>query len=130
MNDETKPVGTRPFSFPMESGRKVRTAVIGLGHWGPNLVRAIERHSRAEVVVAADQSAERRALIAQKIPNLPLESSLTDCLEKHDFDAVFVAVPTELHYQIGMRVLQAGKHLFMAKRLLNCVRKLIVEIFS
>ena len=117
MNDETKPVGTRPFSFPMESGRKVRTAVIGLGHWGPNLVRAIERHSRAEVVVAADQSAERRALIAQKIPNLPLESSLTDCLEKHDFDAVFVAVPTELHYQIGMRVLQAGKHLFMEKPL-------------
>lgn len=103
--------------FISDPSRKVRTCVIGLGHWGPNLVRAIERHQRAEVVVAADQSAERRALVSEKIPNLPLEATLTDCLEKHDFDAVFVAVPTGMHYQVGMRVLQAGKHLFMEKPL-------------
>ena len=103
--------------FSVDPNRKVRTCVLGLGHWGPNLVRAIERHPRAQVVVAADPSADRRALVAEKIPHVPLEATLTDCLEKHDFDAVFVAVPTEMHYQIGMRVLQSGKHLFMEKPL-------------
>lgn len=103
--------------FEADGSRKARTCVVGLGHWGPNLVRAIERHQRAEVVVAVDPSSERRALISQKIPNLPLEATFADCLERHQFDAVFVAVPTELHYQIGMQVLQAGKHLFMEKPL-------------
>lgn len=117
MNDESNLDSTGSSYRRADSSRKVRTCVVGLGHWGPNLVRAIERHCHAEVVVAADQSLERRTLVAQKIPNLALESSLTDCLEKHDFDAVFVAVPTELHFQIGMRVLQAGKHLFMEKPL-------------
>jgi predicted dehydrogenase len=117
MSDKATEGTINASSFGKNPGRKVRTCVVGLGHWGPNLVRAIERHPQAEVVVAADQSPERRALVSQKIPNLPLESSLSDCLEKYDFDAVFVAVPTELHFQIGMRVLQAGKHLFMEKPL-------------
>ncbi len=97
--------------------KPVRACVVGLGHWGPNLVRAIERHPNAKVVVAADASPERRALVAQRIPGLFLESSLADCLKKYDFDAVFVAVPTEFHFQVGMQVLEAGKHLFIEKPL-------------
>ena len=96
---------------------KVRTCLVGLGHWGPNLVRAIQRHPNAEVVVAADPSEERRALVSQKIPGLPLEATLADCLQKYQFDAVFIAVPTELHFQVGMQALEAGKHVFMEKPL-------------
>lgn len=97
------------------AAKQVRVCVVGLGHWGPNLVRAIERHQGAKVVVAADASPDRRALVAERIPGLPLESSLAECLKKYEFDAVFVAVPTEFHFQIGMQALEAGKHLFVEK---------------
>lgn len=100
-----------------KASQEIRVCVLGLGHWGPNLVRAINRHPRAQVVVAADPSEERRALVSERIPGLPILSSLRECLEKHDFDAVFVAVPTQLHYQVGMQVLEAGKHLFLEKPL-------------
>ena len=96
---------------------QVRVCVVGLGHWGPNLVRAIERHPRAKVVVAADASSARRAIVAERIPGIALEASLQDCLKKYEFDTVFVAVPTELHFQIGMQVLAAGKNLFLEKPL-------------
>lgn len=102
---------------PSTPSKQVRACVVGLGHWGPNLVRAIERHPNAKVVVAADASPERRALVAQRIPGLALESSLSDCLKKYEFDTVFVAVPTEFHFQVGMQVLEAGKHLFIEKPL-------------
>lgn len=99
------------------TGTPIRICVVGLGHWGPNLVRAIERHPNAKVIVAADASPERRRTVAERIPGLSLEESLTECLNKYEFDAVFVAVPTEFHYQVGMQALQAGKHLFMEKPL-------------
>lgn len=98
-----------------KNSREVRVCVVGLGHWGPNLVRAIERHPNARVVVAADASPERREIVSQRIPGLPLETSFAECLKKYEFDAVFVAVPTEFHFQVGMQVLEAGKHLFVEK---------------
>lgn len=102
---------------PVPSNKELKICVVGLGHWGPNLVRSIERHPRAKVVVAADPSAERRQIVSEKIPGLPLASSLTECLQKHDFDAVVLAVPTELHFQVGMQALEAGKHVFIEKPL-------------
>lgn len=95
----------------------INICVVGLGHWGPNLVRAIERYPGAKVVVAADQSEERRRMIAERIPGLPLESSFDDCLRKYSFDGVVIAVPTSLHYQLGMQALAAGKHVFIEKPL-------------
>lgn len=99
------------------ANNSTRVCVVGLGHWGPNIVRAIEQHRCAKVVVAADLSPERRALVAEKIPGLPLEANFSDCLAKYDFDAVVVAVPTEMHFQVGMQALEAGKHVLMEKPL-------------
>jgi predicted dehydrogenase len=90
---------------------------VGLGHWGPNLVRALERHPRAKVVVAADASAERRAVIAEKIPGLPLKADLMACLSDYEVDAVVIAAPTAWHFQLGMQALDAGKHVFVEKPL-------------
>jgi predicted dehydrogenase len=95
--------------------QKVRTCVIGLGHWGPNLVRSIESHPQAQVVCAAEKSPERRKFVAEKIPGLAVEDSFSTCLEKYEFDAVVVAVPTELHFQVGMQALEANKHVLIEK---------------
>jgi predicted dehydrogenase len=96
---------------------QTRVCVVGLGHWGPNIVRAIEQHPQAKVVVASDLSAERRQLVSERIPGLPLEATFSDCLAKHSFDAVVVAVPTEFHFQLGMQALEAGKHVLIEKPL-------------
>jgi predicted dehydrogenase len=55
--------------------------------------------------------------VAERIPGLAIEESFNDCLEKYSFDAVVVAVPTEFHFQVGMRALEAGKHVLMEKPL-------------
>lgn len=92
-----------------------KVCVVGLGHWGPNIVRAIEQHPSAQVVVACDASPERRKLVSERIPKLTIESSFQECLSKHSFDAVVIAVPTEFHFQVGMQALEAGKHILVEK---------------
>lgn len=94
-----------------------RICVVGLGHWGPNIVRAIEQHPSAQVSVACDASYERRKIVAEKIPSLPIETSFHECLKNHSFDAVVIAVPTEFHFQVGMQALEAGKHVLIEKPL-------------
>jgi predicted dehydrogenase len=99
------------------STNPTRVCVVGLGHWGPNIVRAIEQHPNAKVVVAAESSAERRKLVSERIPGLTIENTFQECLSKHEFDAVVIAVPTEFHFQIGMQALEAGKHILVEKPL-------------
>src|SRR5690348_2919451 len=93
----------------------VNVAVVGLGHWGPNLVRSIEAHSGARVVCAVETSAERRKLVAEKLPNLTIVESFDDCRKLSEITAVVIATPTETHYQIGMRALEAGYHVLLEK---------------
>lgn len=99
------------------SANPTRVCVVGLGHWGPNIVRAVEQHPHAKVVVAAESSAERRKLVSERIPGLVIEKTFQECLSKHEFDAVVIAVPTELHFQVGMQALEAGKHILVEKPL-------------
>jgi predicted dehydrogenase len=113
MNEAAKKVSSVDGPMP----GKTRVCVVGLGHWGPNIVRAIEAHSDAVVVCAADQSEQRRAQVRERIPLLSIEQSFQDCLGNYEFDAVVIAVPTEFHFQLGMQALEAGKHVMIEKPL-------------
>ena len=42
-------------------------------------------------------------------------NSLSDCIDKEEFDAVHVCVHTNLHYKITMEALNAGKHVLLEK---------------
>jgi len=113
MNDATKIVS----SGSTAPASKTRVCVVGLGHWGPNIVRAIEAHSDAVVVCAAEQSEQRRAQVRERIPSLIVEQSFQECLRKYEFEAVVIAVPTQYHFQLGMQALEAGKHVMIEKPL-------------
>lgn len=101
--------------------KKIKVCLVGLGHWGPNFVRAINAHPEAAVVVAAEQSAERRAFIAGKLPDLATRGSFAECLAQDEFDAVVIATPTEHHHRIAVDALNAGKHVFVEKPLAHNV---------
>lgn len=95
----------------------LRVCVVGLGHWGPNILGAFAAHPRAVVVAAAERSAERREVVAGRLPHVPVYESLGACLDRHEFDAVAIAVPVARHFEVGMQALDAGKHLWVEKPL-------------
>ena len=45
-------------------------AVIGAGHWGPNLIRNFHNHDRSEVRVVCDRDAARLAQVAARFPDV------------------------------------------------------------
>ena len=59
-----------------ESRGPVRVAVVGIGYWGPNLVRNLHELPGAEVAWACDLRPEALAALARRYPSVPRTSRL------------------------------------------------------
>jgi predicted dehydrogenase len=95
----------------------VRVAVVGLGYWGPNLVRNLAELDVADLVAVCDLDPERLAVVGRRYPAVRRTRDLNDVLTAPDIEAVLVATPVSTHHSIGMAALKAGKHLFVEKPL-------------
>jgi predicted dehydrogenase len=100
----------------------VRTAVIGLGYWGPNLVRNLAELESADLVAVCDLDPERLALVGRRYPAVRRTTDVEDVITADDIDAVLVATPVSTHHPLGMAALRAGKHVFIEKPLATSTR--------
>ena len=91
--------------------------IIGLGHWGPNYLRVFNSLSGCRLVAAVDVSAERCKSLQGAYPDAAFSTDIQDIIDSPDVDAVVVAVPSSLHYEIASQCLAAGKHVLCEKPL-------------
>ncbi|MGZ4358042.1 MAG: Gfo/Idh/MocA family protein [Gaiellaceae bacterium] len=104
--------------WPEDEGRgPVRIAVVGIGYWGPNLVRNLHELPGAEVAWACDLRPEALAALARRYPGVPRTSRLEDVLDDPEVDAVVVATPVSTHHKLALAALTAGKHVLVEKPL-------------
>jgi predicted dehydrogenase len=95
----------------------VRVAVIGLGYWGPNLVRNLQEHSNAEIVAVCDKRETALAKISRRHPAVKTTTDLAELLASDEIEAVAIATPVSTHHPIATAALDAGKHVFIEKPL-------------
>lgn len=93
----------------------LRTAVIGVGHWGPNLIRNFHNHQTSEVLWVVDRDESRLALTRSRYPDIGVAADAEVALADPAVDAVIVATPTVTHYQLAAAALRAGKHVLVEK---------------
>jgi predicted dehydrogenase len=94
---------------------KITVGIIGVGYWGPNLVRNYSEIEDCNLKWVCDLSEPRRAYIHQQWPDVRLSDNCQDILKDTTVDAVIVATPVETHFDVAMAVLSAGKHIFIEK---------------
>lgn len=99
------------------SARALGFAVVGVGYWGPNIVRVLRELPDADLRVACDIDPQALETIGRRYPLVELTSSLDDILADETVDAVVIATPVSTHFQLAARALRAGKHVFIEKPL-------------
>jgi predicted dehydrogenase len=99
----------------------VRIAVVGLGYWGPNLVRVLQELEEADAVLACDLDADLLDTVGRRYPALELTTSFDRVLADQDVDAVAIATPVSTHYPLAAAALDAGKHVFVEKPMAGSV---------
>ena len=93
----------------------IRVAVVGLGYWGPNLARNFDRLPDAELAYACDLAEENRAKATAQFPRTVVTDDLDEVLADDSVQAVVVATSVPTHFEVGKRVLEAGRHAFIEK---------------
>jgi predicted dehydrogenase len=99
----------------MDCEPPVRLGLIGLGYWGPNLLRAAADLDEVEIAAVCDLDPERLAAQGRRNPALLLTTDIDDVLADESIDGVLLASPVETHHQLALRCLKAGKHVFVEK---------------
>jgi predicted dehydrogenase len=108
----------------------INIGIIGYGYWGPNLVRNFAELSRAKVAAVADLDPKRLELVSRRFPNVKTTTNWQDLIRDPKIDAIAIATPVNTHFELGMAVLKAGKHLWLEKPMAETslqARKLVDE---
>ena len=95
----------------------VRVAVIGLGYWGPNLVRNLAELPAVEIAYLCDLRPEALDPVSRRYPGIPCSTNLEAVLGDSSVDAVVIATPVSTHHSLALGALAAGKHVFVEKPL-------------
>lgn len=95
----------------------IKSAVIGLGYWGPNYIRNFVNHKSTSVIWGCDLSETALKKTGKLYPHLKLTKNYKEILNDKQIELVAIATPPETHYKIARDALLANKHIFIAKPL-------------
>ena len=97
---------------------KIILGVIGLGHWGPNVVRNFFNSNRVRLKYLCDVNEGAFTKVAGLV-RYPCEM-VTDpaiVFQDPEVQAVAIVTPASTHFELAKKALLAGKHVFCEKPL-------------
>ena len=103
--------------FRRTEGSLLTVGVVGLGYWGPNLLRGLVELPDVDVSYICDLSAERLNTFARRYPGATPTRFYEDLLEDPRLDAIVIATPVFTHFELAAAALRAGKHTLVEKPL-------------
>jgi UDP-2-acetamido-3-amino-2,3-dideoxy-glucuronate N-acetyltransferase len=102
-----------------KAGRDIRVAVVGCGQWGRNHVRNYAEIGALEGLVDHHPDVVDDLVARHGGRAMTFEQALAD----RNVDALAFALPPSQNHALGLRALEAGKHVFLEKPLALEVRQ-------
>jgi predicted dehydrogenase len=99
----------------------INISQIGIGYWGPNLLRNLVANKSCEVKKVVDLSEERREFVRRLYPSITVSDKVEDIIVDKNIDAVIIATPVATHFDLAMQCLEAGKHVLVEKPMATTV---------
>lgn len=93
----------------------MNVGVIGLGYWGPNLVRNFLANKNVKKVYGCDQNLTRLKFVESRFPEVKLTDTWDEFLNGFDLDVIAIATPVATHYPLAKQALENGKHIWVEK---------------
>jgi predicted dehydrogenase len=100
-----------------EGEQPLKFAVIGLGYWGPNVLRVLSDNPGIDVRWICDLDEQRLERLARRYPSARATRDFDDLLADDELEVIVIATPVFTHVELCTRALLAGKHTFVEKPL-------------
>jgi predicted dehydrogenase len=109
-----------PFVHAAPQDRVLRTALIGSGWWGKNILREAVEAKRSKVVALCDVDAQALETASEQVKDWNGDApkpyrDYRELLEKEKPEVVIVGTPDHWHALPSIAALKAGAHVFVEK---------------
>ena len=117
----TDPLEVRAF-ITRKAPQKYRTAVVGAGWWGGNIMRAAVQAGESKIVALCDVDTRQLKKTGEELGKLTADQpklyrDYREMLTAEKPDIVIVATPDHWHPLIAIAAMQAGAHVYVEKPL-------------
>ena len=93
----------------------IKIGQIGVGYWGPNILRNLISNKGFDVIAVADLSKKRGDYVNEMYPSINFYNDPDSIFKNPDIDAVVISTPVHTHYELSIKALNAGKHVLVEK---------------
>jgi predicted dehydrogenase len=97
----------------------LNVGILGYGYWGTNLLRnfinVYMSGGGVNVKYVADLSSQRLSMAKSLYPAIETTTNVNDVFNDSTVDAVVIALPVSLHYEMAKKALNVGKHVLVEK---------------
>ena len=94
---------------------RVRYGLIGFGAWGKHHADAITKAGNAELVAIACHSEATATAARETYGDAFVTNDFHELVARDDLDVVDIVLPSHLHRDAAVAVLESGKHLLLEK---------------
>ncbi len=89
--------------------------VIGLGYWGPNIVRNFIMNENIDKVICCDTSENQINKIKRIFHGIQTTMDYMSIMKDPEIDAVAIVTPVDTHYKLAKIALEHNKHILVEK---------------
>lgn len=97
----------------------IRAGIIGIGYWGPNLLRNLVENPQIEVLAACDIDSARWNQLGRRYPSIQFTSDPTTLIRNTKLDLIVIATPVHSHFHLAKSAIENGHHVLITKPLAN-----------
>ena len=100
----------------------VGMAVVGVGYWGPRIVRNVLALGATDLRWVCDRDPDRPHEVLGAQTAVRITPDLDDVLCDDSVEAVAIATPPHTHAELALRCIDAGRHVLIEKPLADSYR--------
>lgn len=93
----------------------IALGIVGVGYWGPNLLRCFYDLDRCRVKRCCDIDAKQLKKMGRRYPVVEMTQDYDILVDDPEIDAIVIATPAPTHYELTKRALECKKHVFVEK---------------
>ena len=97
--------------------KEVNLGIVGLGYWGPNLLRNFSQLDGCKVKICCDLNKDSLGRVRSQYPGVEITDDYTSLLQDPEVHAIVMATSAATHYNLAKPAILQGKHVFVEKPL-------------
>jgi predicted dehydrogenase len=94
---------------------KFSVAVVGLGYWGPNILRNVLEVDEFKDVYCCDIDSSKLERLQKRFQVIKPEEKYENILKNDDVKCVFIATPPTTHFDLASKAIKRGKNVYVEK---------------